>query len=152
MKKIFETFLVFLLISIAVASISTVCILSGISKNSLQRTVGSTSNMSSNPTFLTASSTSFALTTTSQRLLATSSATRRVAARFVPTNCTNGSATYVAFNADVPATVTNSTAVLASTSMSLSDYPENPIVQGAVTGVVPTGTCTVLVTEWLSKY
>ena len=109
----------------------------------------------SSPSFISASSTVFTLTTTSQRLLGTSTPTKRLAATIQPINCTigTGAVVFVKMNSDVVATSNNGFAVLSSTTQSFGDYPEAvPIVQGAVQGIVPFGTCTVMVTEWRSQY
>ncbi len=102
------------------------------------------------PIFYQASSTAFSLTTTSQRLLATSTPTHRVAATIQPVNCTNGSAIFLKMQQDAVAASNGSStmAVFASTTQEFKDYPNLPIVQGSVQGITGVGTCTVLVTEY----
>ena len=106
------------------------------------------------PTFQVASSTTFTLTTTSQRLLATSTGTRRLAATIQPVNCTAaGSVVYLKTNVgDAPATAGNGFAVHSTTTAEFGDYPNTPVIQNAVQGIANSGTCTVLVTEWKSQY
>jgi hypothetical protein len=108
----------------------------------------------SSPVVLSASSTTFTLTTASQRLLASTTShvppTKRVAATIQPIHCTLGAghAIYLNMNRDVAATALNGFAVFASTTAPFEDYPGILPVQGSVTGITQTGTCTVLVTEW----
>lgn len=108
-----------------------------------------------NPTFIVASSTTFTLTNTSQRLLATSTPTRRLAATIQPAICTSASQIiYLNMNRDVAATSQNGLAVYASTTAALADYFTPPfVVQGSVQGIAGAGaSCTVLVTEWRSQF
>lgn len=104
------------------------------------------------PSFYVASSTSFTLTTSSQRLLATSTPTKRLAATIQPVNCTAGQPIFLRANNDVVATANTGIAVYASSTMAFEDYPGTPVVQGSVQGITGVGTCTVLVTEWRSQY
>jgi len=108
-----------------------------------------------NPTFSVSSSTVYTLTTTSTRLLATSTPTKRVATLIQPINCTAGGTTgaFVNLNGnDLPATANTGTFAFGSSTLSLAEYPNTPTVQTAVQGIVPSGTCTVLVTEWRSQF
>lgn len=143
MKKIFS--LAVVIVSIVLTAFLIIFVTQSTHKSG-------TVNYNTDPTFVVASSTSFTLTTTSQRLLATSTPTRRMAALITPTNCTAAQAVYVNFNADVPATISNGNAIVASTSLKLESYPGIPVVQGAVNGITAVGTCTVLVTEWRTQY
>lgn len=118
--------------------------------NTLNKKVGA--SVLSAPSFIVASSTKFTLTTASQRLLATSTPTKRMGALIQNTNCTAGSAIFLSMNRDVAAVAQAGVAVLASSTLAFGDYPESAIVQGAVTGIAGVGTCTVLVTEWRSQY
>jgi hypothetical protein len=106
------------------------------------------------PTFYLASSTTYTLTTTSQRLLATSTAKKRLAAAIQPTNCTQGAghAVFLSLNQDAPAVQGTGLAAYASTTLQLEDYPGMSSVVGSVTGITGAGTCTVLVTEWRSQF
>lgn len=97
-----------------------------------------------------ASSTTFALTTTSQQLFATSS--KRIAVAVQPTNCTVGGTVYMNLEGyDKAAVASDGFAVLASTTARFSDFDEFPTPQEAVRGIVDAGTCTVLVTEWIQR-
>lgn len=105
------------------------------------------------PSFYKASSTAFTLTTASQRLLATSTPTKRLAATIQPINCTVSTSTvFVVMNNDVAAVNHTGFAVFGTTTATFGDYPNMPVVQGSVQGIVNNGTCTVLVTEWRSQY
>lgn len=110
--------------------------------------IGSSYIAGTAPTFYLASSTAFTLTTTSQRLLATSSPTHRAAATVQPVNCTNPGPVFLNMNRDIAATANSGTAAYATTTLELKDYPNLPVVQGSVTGITAVGTCTVLITEW----
>ena len=101
------------------------------------------------PTPRTASTTVFTLTTTSQQLLSTSSL--RVAATIGATGCTSLiSNVYVRMSSGAAATVSTGLPVFSTTTLAMGSYPSPNIVpQDAVTGITNTGTCTVLVTEWL---
>lgn len=101
-----------------------------------------------NPTFYLASSTAYVLTTTSQRILATSSPQYRLATLIQPINCTTGSNVFLSFNKDVAAAVNTGIIVLASTTQQFGSFPNLPIVQGSVQAVTSAGTCTLLVSEW----
>lgn len=102
------------------------------------------------PTFYSASSTAFTLTTASQRLLGTSTPTRRLAATIQPINCTQN--VFMRAGSDVVATANTGLVAFASSTFSFEEYPGIPVVQGAVQGITAVGTCTVLVTEWRSQY
>lgn len=96
---------------------------------------------------LVASSTTFTLTTTSQRLLATS--TQRVSAVIQPTFCTSGGTVFLNDDTDIVATVANGDLVaLASTTEKFSVAEGNPLTFNSVQGILDVGTCTVKVTEW----
>lgn len=110
---------------------------------------------SGNPTFSLASSTVYTLTTTSTRLLASSTPTKRVAALIQPINCTAGGTTGVFLNLrgdDIPATANTGTFAFGSSTLELAEWPNVPVIQDSVQGIVPAGTCTVLVTEWRSQF
>lgn len=99
----------------------------------------------------TASTTTFTLTTSSQRLMSTS--TRRIAATIQPTNCTAGAVYLNLASPDAIATANNGMVVLASTTQSFDDYNSNLIVpSGSVQGINSQGTCTVLVTEFRTNF
>lgn len=100
------------------------------------------------PLFYVSSSTAYTLTTTSLRLLATSTPTHRVATTFQPTGCTLGGSVFLNMQRDAAATSNTGPVVYASTTMEFKDYPNLPIVQGAVQGITNAGSCTLLVTEW----
>lgn len=100
------------------------------------------------PLFLTASSTTYSVTTSSVRLLATTTEGARIATVIQPINCTNSTASaFLGFGKT--AVVNTGLAVTASTTRDLSTYPNAPTIQGALHAVVSAGTCSVLVTEWL---
>lgn len=102
------------------------------------------------PQFKVASSTTYTLTTTSQRLLATSS--KRVAAQFDVTNCTVASKIHLNGMSDAAATTATGPVVFSTTTMQLSSYPYPPIMTDAVQGIAGVGTCSVVVTEWRTQY
>lgn len=108
----------------------------------------------SGPTFYVASSTAFTLTTASQRLLGTSTPTRRMAATIQPINCTSGgSGAFMRLQNDAAATTNTGLFAAASSTTLLGDHVNNiPVVQGAVQGITSGGTCTVLVTEWRTQF
>lgn len=103
------------------------------------------------PSFLTASSTAYTLTTTSVRLLSTSTPTKRLAATVQPVNCTAGGI-FLRLGGDALAVANTGFAVYASTTANMQDYPNIPVTQGSIQGIAGAGTCTVLVTEWRSQY
>lgn len=108
------------------------------------------------PIFSFATSSTYTLTTTSQRLWATSTnqATplRRISATVQATNCTTGSGpVYLNLRNDKVAVENDGLAVLASTTQTFSDAFVSP-VQGSIQGITSKGTCTVLVTQWLSSF
>jgi hypothetical protein len=110
------------------------------------------------PSFLNASSTVFTLTTTSLQLLGTTTpqgqSGARVTATIQPINCTTGSigGVYLNMNRDVVASAATGPFAFASTTLVLGDHVNQvPNVRGAVRGVVTTGTCTVIVTEWRTQ-
>lgn len=120
---------------------------------SAQPVVADAATLADTPTTIVASSTAFTVTTgTSLRLLASSTPTVRIAASIQAVNCAAGSDLWIRMNADVPATAGTGMWVQASSTRTLSTYPEIPIVQGAVQGITNTGTCTVLVTEWVRRF
>lgn len=104
------------------------------------------------PTVVAASSTAYSITTSSQRVLASSTPTRRLAVTFQTVNCTAAQPLFLLANRDVAATANTGFALYASTTLRLSDYPDAEVPQGAVTAIAPVGTCTLLVTEWRSQY
>lgn len=109
------------------------------------------------PSFLQASSTAFTLTTTSQRLLGTTTpqgqSGARVSATIQPLACpavTSG--VFLRMQSDVVATANTGLLAFASTTLILGDHVNDvPNVRGAVQGITNTGTCTVLVTEWRTQ-
>lgn len=109
------------------------------------------------PSFLSASSTAFTLTTTSQRLLATTTpqgqSGARVTATIQPINCTAGaSGAFMNLRLDVVATANTGLLAFASSTTILGDHVNQvPNVRGAVQGITNVGTCTVLVTEWRTQ-
>ncbi len=106
------------------------------------------------PSFITASSTAVTVTTTSNFILASSTPTKRLAATIQPISCTTAAQPniFVRMNLGNPATANTGLMVVASSTLALGDYPNVPVVQGAVTAITAAGTCTVLVTEWRSQY
>lgn len=105
------------------------------------------------PTVYVASSSVFTLTTTSQRLLASSTGPRRIAATVQPVSCTaNGVGVFMRANNDVVATANTGLIAFASTTFAFSEYPNLLPPQGSVQGITAVGTCTVLVTEWKAQY
>lgn len=111
------------------------------------------SSFGESPTFVTASSTVFTLTTSSQRLLGTSTAAigRRVSAIIQPYNCTTGQPIFMRLGTDVAATANTGAVAYSSTTLQLDDYTNTPVVQGSVTGITAAGTCTVSVSEWIKR-
>lgn len=105
-----------------------------------------------NPTFVSASSTTFTLTTASQRILATTTTPRRLSATVQPVNCSAGGFVYMNAGSDAAAKNASGTVAFASTTFAFQDYPNTPVVQGSVQALTSAGTCTVLVTEWVSRY
>jgi hypothetical protein len=103
------------------------------------------------PSFPAASSTWYTITSTSVRILATSTPTKRVAATVQAVNCTTGTTLYVSTN-DLAAVAGQGLAVYASTTLQMTDYPELPSVQGSMRAITGVGTCTVLVNEWRTQY
>jgi len=108
--------------------------------------------------FLNASSTAFTLTTTSLRLLGTTTpqgqSGARVTATIQPINCTIGgtNGVFLRLERDVVATANTGTFAFASSTTILGDVVNQfPNVRGAVQGIVGSGTCTVLVTEWRTQ-
>lgn len=119
----------------------------GMSKNT--NNVGG--DFRTSPTFYSASSTAFTLTTASQKLLGTSTPTRRVAALIQTTACARD--VFLKMDSDNAATANTGVVINATTTqIVLSDYSNIPVVQGSVQGILGAGTCTVLVTEWRSQY
>ena len=112
-----------------------------------------TVNYQTDPQFYVASSTVFTLTTTSQRILATSTPTRRVAVQVAPKNCTTANmAVFLNANRDVAATQSTGPIAYASSTLALGAYPNLPVPIGAVQAITAAGTCDVLVTEWRLQY
>lgn len=109
------------------------------------------------PSFLVASSTAFTLTTSSLRLLATTTpqgqSGARVSATIQPINCTTGTGgIFLRLNADVAATSNTGLLAFASSTLILGDHVNQVSnVRGAVQGITTVGTCTVLVTEWRTQ-
>ena len=110
------------------------------------------------PSFLVASSSTFTLTTTSTRLLATTTPQgqtgARVTATVQPINCTSGSSggAFLSLDGSISATANAGLFAFASSTLILGDHVNQaPNVRGAVNGIVGTGTCTVLVTEWRTQ-
>lgn len=120
--------------------------------NSVAPAVGSTVTRYMNiPTI--ASTTTFSLTTTSLRLLATTTtAYNRVAATIRLAGCsTVGSRVHLNINNDVVATVSTGPVLSASTTEAIDfNIYSNPVSQNSVTGIANAGTCSVSVTEWLA--
>ena len=102
----------------------------------------------------TASTTVFTLTTTSQRLLATSSSAtyNRVAATIRLAGCSAaGIKVHLNINNDIVATTATGPTLNASTTEAIDfGVYSIPVSQNSVTGITNTGTCTVAVTEWLA--
>ncbi len=95
----------------------------------------------------TASTTVFTLTTSSQRILATS--TKRTAYTVQPTFCTiTSSLTYVRASSDAPATSATGVGVYASTTERFIDDSDLPVSENSIQAITNAGTCTVIVTEW----
>lgn len=101
-----------------------------------------------NPQMTQASTTVYTITTSSQRILATSS--QRVAHEVDATKCTGGAAgVYQRMALDGTATASTGNLIFASTSQAFGLTPYSaPTVTGAVTAITDAGTCTVIVTEW----
>jgi hypothetical protein len=100
---------------------------------------------------VTASSTTYTLTTASQLLVATSS--KRTALSVQPIGCTqNGDGvTYLNFDKGKAAVSGKGFAVFASTTQEFFDGGLPPGTYGT-SGIVATGTCSVLVTEWRTNF
>jgi hypothetical protein len=110
------------------------------------------------PSFLVASSSTFTLTTASTRLLGTTTpqgqSGARVTATVQPINCTVGSSggAFLSLNGNISATANAGLLAFASSTLILGDHVNQaPNVRGPVNGIVGTGTCTVLVTEWRTQ-
>ena len=100
----------------------------------------------------TASSTQYALGQTSLRLVATSS--RRVALSIQPTACpTTGSGVFLELTGPDTAAVTTTAdfVIFASTSAMFTDNDVQPAIN-SIQGIVNSGTCTVVVTEWRTAF
>ena len=129
-------------IALAVSFLGVFCFIVGMNfSRNLAESVGGVSTPST-----VASTTAFTLTTTSQRILATS--TRRTAFTVQPTNCTAANITYVAALKDAAATATNGLAVHSTTTERFIDDFSLPVSESSVQAITNTGTCTVIVTEW----
>lgn len=101
----------------------------------------------------TASSTVFTLTTTSRRLLATTTSPyNRVAAMIQAAGCTAaGVRVHLNINDDIVATASTGPALTASTTEAIAfGVYGNPVTNNAVQGITNAGTCTVVVTEWVA--
>lgn len=118
-----------------------------LTQNASQQTVGDIRRDESQ--FYVASSTTFTLTTSSQRLLATSSL--RVSATIQPQNCVTGANVYLKMQQDQPATANGGFLVQASTTGAFGSG-NVPVAIGAVTGITTVGACSVIVTEWTRQY
>jgi hypothetical protein len=103
------------------------------------------------PLVKVASSTAFSISQTSARILGTTTANRRLAATIQPINCTVGSAVFLKAQSDAPAVANSGPVALASSTLALTDYPNIPVPQNAVQAITQSGTCTVIVTEWLAQ-
>lgn len=119
-----------------------------LNRSTVSPAYGLGSSAKPSPNFIIASSTTYTLTTASQRLLASSTPFERVTATVQPVNCTANQAVFLSMNSDVAAVANTGFAVYASTTAELNEYPLTPVVQGSVQGITANGTCTVLVTEW----
>lgn len=104
------------------------------------------------PSFTIASSSTFTISQTSTQILASSTPTRRDAATIQSMKCTTLGTLFLNTNGDQTATPDKGMAITASSTRDLEDYPNTPVVQGAIRAVVDSGTCTVLVTEWRSQF
>lgn len=102
------------------------------------------------PTLATASSTSYALTTTSTRLLATTTGNNRIAAFFSVYGCTTLVAPVLHLNtsSDAPATSSTGPITTGTSTIKMNAYDDAPLTNTAVQGLIESGTCTVIVTEW----
>lgn len=100
----------------------------------------------------TASSTVFTLTTTAQRLLATTTSPyNRVAAMIQAAGCTAAGVRVHLNIGEAAATSATGPALTASTTEAIQfGVYGNPINNGQVTGITNAGTCTVVVTEWVA--
>lgn len=107
------------------------------------------------PSFLVASSTDFTVTTSSIRLLSTTTpqgqSGARVSATVQPINCTaGGSGAFLSLNGNISATANNGLLAFASSTLILGDHLNQvPVVRGPINAITAVGTCTVLVTEWV---
>ena len=105
------------------------------------------------PSFVFASSSTLTITTTSQRVLASSTPTRRLGAVIQPIGCPTNGGVFLKADNDKVATANTGMFAFASTTFAMNDYPNAPYsIQGAVQGITAAGTCTVLVTEYRSQY
>ncbi len=96
---------------------------------------------------ITASSTRFTLTTTSQMLLATSSA--RIAATVQPFHCTVGVPGTTYLSDTNPAVATAGFGVTASSTLTMGDTSDIPLIPtSSLYGITDAGTCLVYVKEW----
>lgn len=103
------------------------------------------------PQRTTASSTPFIVTTTSQRILATTTAGMRVSALINTVGCTPGSHVFLRAAKDAPATTSFGPVVSATSSPSevFYDTMGKPVTGDSVQAITDAGTCTIVVTEWL---
>lgn len=100
-----------------------------------------------------ASSTIFTLTTTSQRLLSTTTSSyNRVAAYIEAVGCTTpGVKVHLNINNDIVATSNTGPVLTASTTETITfGIYDIPVTNNSVQGITNSGTCTVAVTEWLA--
>lgn len=100
-----------------------------------------------------ASTTIFTLTTSSQRLLATTTSPyNRVAAYIQAAGCTAaGVRVHLNINNDIVATSATAPILTASTTEAIQFGVYGiPVTNGAVQGITNSGTCTVAVTEWVA--
>lgn len=99
----------------------------------------------------TASSTAYTISQTSVRLVATSSP--RSALLVQSTNCTQGGTLYMNIEGkDAAAVVNDGVAVLASTTLAMGDKISPPTPQDSVRAIVNSGSCVVLVTEFIDQF
>jgi len=99
----------------------------------------------------TASSTAYTITTTAVRVLATS--TKRSAVTITPINCTASSV--ISLNLKEPdqaPTAFTGFGILSSTTQSFGDRNDPPTPQNSVRAINSSGTCTVLVTEFIQNF
>ena len=134
-----------------VATLYSVLLLTGVNKQATPEF--GVNEVYNQPIFRNSSTTAYTVTTASLKLIATSTTPRRLAATFQPVNCTAGGTLFLNIESgDAAATAASGLAAYASTTLALGFTAEIPVVQQAVHGIVPSGTCTVLVTEYFAAY